>query len=126
MGGFGALNLAVRHPGRVCAAGGQSAALWRTGGQTPEGAFDDAQDFARNDVLGDAGARRRPFGRTRVWLSIGASDPFVAANRALAALLRKQGQAFRYHETPGEHSSAVFWRHATPAFRFYAAALAAC
>jgi S-formylglutathione hydrolase FrmB len=126
MGGFGALNLAVQHRGRFCAVGGESAALWRTGGETPAGAFDDAADFARNDVLGIVRLRRRPFGRTRVWISVGRGDPFYGANSELASTLRAQGQQPRYRAGPGGHSSHTFWTQAPAAFRFYAAALAAC
>ena len=51
MGGFGALDLARLRPKRFCAVGGHSAALWFSGGDTPAGAFDDAADFARHDVI---------------------------------------------------------------------------
>lgn len=52
MGGFGAYDLALLHPHRFCAVGGHSPALWFEGGETAPGAFDDAADFARNDVVG--------------------------------------------------------------------------
>lgn len=42
MGGFGAYDLALLHPGRFCAAGGHSPALWFDGGETAPGAFDSA------------------------------------------------------------------------------------
>ena len=62
MGGFGALDLARLHPGRFCAAGGHSPALWVSGGESAAGAFDDAADFARHDVIARGpyrSARRR-------------------------------------------------------------------
>jgi poly(3-hydroxybutyrate) depolymerase len=40
MGGFGALDLAVHMPGRWCAVGAHSPALWQTAGETAAGAFD--------------------------------------------------------------------------------------
>ncbi len=126
MGGFGALDLAIQHPGRFCAVGGQSAALWRTGGETPAGAFDDATDFGRNDVLGIARARHRALGRTRVWISVGRDDPFYAATAELASILRAHGQPLHYYAGPGGHSFHTFWTQAPAALRFYAAALAAC
>ena len=46
MGGFGAYSIARLRPQRFCAVGGHSAALWRSGGETAPGAFDDAEDFA--------------------------------------------------------------------------------
>jgi S-formylglutathione hydrolase FrmB len=126
MGGFGALDLAIQHPGRFCAAGGESAAMWRTGSETPAGAFDDAADFARNDVLAIARSRHRAFGRTRVWISVGRGDPFYAADAELASTLRTQGQPRRFYTGPGGHDHHTFWSQAPTAFRFYAAALAAC
>ena len=51
MGGFGALDIARLHPGRFCAAGGHSAALFTSGALSAAGAFDDAADFARHDVI---------------------------------------------------------------------------
>ena len=59
MGGFGAFDLARAHPKRFCAVGGHSPAVWRSGGETAPGAFDDAADFARHDVIAGAGAVRR-------------------------------------------------------------------
>jgi S-formylglutathione hydrolase FrmB len=49
VGGFGAYDLARLNPGRFCAVGGHSPALWRSGGETAPGAVDDAEDFARHD-----------------------------------------------------------------------------
>jgi S-formylglutathione hydrolase FrmB len=71
MGGFGALDLARLHPGRFCAVGGHSAALWPTGADSAAGAFDDAEDFARHDVIG-AARSRDPYRSTSVWLDAGA------------------------------------------------------
>ncbi|MBK5221204.1 MAG: alpha/beta hydrolase, partial [Thermoleophilia bacterium] len=51
MGGFGAYDLALKHPGRFCAVSGHSPALWFDGSETAPGAFDDAADFERNDVV---------------------------------------------------------------------------
>src|SRR4051812_30394007 len=126
MGGFGALDLALHHPGHFCAAGSQDGALWADGSETPSGAFDDAADFGRNDVLRAARARRRPFGSTRVWISIGRDDPFYAADRELARVLQAQRQPSRYVETAGGHAWSTVWKSAPEAFRFFATALAAC
>jgi S-formylglutathione hydrolase FrmB len=126
MGGFGALDLALHHPGRFCAAGSQDGALWASGGETPAGAFDDAQDFARNDVLAAARARPHPFGRTRVWISIGRDDPFYGADRELARVLRARRQPSRYIETDGGHAWSTVWKSAPAAFRFFATALRTC
>lgn len=82
MGGFGALDIARLHPGRFCAVGGHSAALWDSGGETPAGAYDDAEDFARHDVLGAARSNPQLYGRTKVWLDVGTEDPVLHADGA--------------------------------------------
>ena len=79
MGGFGAFDLARAHPKRFCAVGGHSPAVWRSGGETAPGAFDDAADFARHDVI--AGADR--FADQTVWLDAGDGDPFRPGDRGV-------------------------------------------
>jgi poly(3-hydroxybutyrate) depolymerase len=117
MGGFGAFDLGRRR--RFCAVGGHSAALWRTGAETPEGAFDDGDDFARNDVLGFA--RPGVYGRARVWIDVGRSDPFHDADVELARRL-----GVRPHVWPGGHGRSYWSEHLGAYLRFYAAALASC
>jgi S-formylglutathione hydrolase FrmB len=120
MGGFGALELARSSPGRFCAVGGHSPALWLTAGETAPGAFDDAEDFARHDLV--AAARKgRPFGRTPVWLDAGDSDPFLTADREFARLIHVP-----LYVSPGGHNRSYWHRHAPDYLRFYAAALASC
>lgn len=127
MGGFGAIFAGLRHPGAFCAIGGHSAALWRTGGETPQGAFDDAADFERNNVMQMASSRRTPLGRnTRVWLDVGDRDPFASADAELARVLRAGGQKVVFHLWPGTHSGSYWNKHIDQYLRFYADALAAC
>ena len=116
MGGFGALDLARLHPRSFCAVGGHSAALWRSGGETAAGAFDDAQDFARHDVVNSPFPFRGP-----VWLDAGASDPFLAADRAFA-----HAHGLRLHVWPGGHEGAYWASHLRAYVRFYAQALRSC
>ena len=125
MGGFGALDLAGRRPGRFCAVGGHSAALWRTPGETAPGAFDDAADFARHDPIARARASVRPPARL-VWLDAGEDDPFRPGQRALLDALRAQGAAPTAHVWPGGHDDGYWDRHWPAYLRFYADALAAC
>jgi S-formylglutathione hydrolase FrmB len=126
MGGFGAYDIARSSPGRFCAVGGHSAAMWRTGGETPAGAFDDAEDFARNDVI-DA-ARRRPSGYegTPLWLDVGERDPFRSADTVLAQALRAGAAPIRFLVWPGAHTSDYWRRHWRDYLGFYASALARC
>jgi enterochelin esterase-like enzyme len=120
MGGFGALDLARLWPRRFCAVGGHSAALWFRGADTPAGAYDDAADFARNDVLG-AARGHSPY-RAPVWIDVGTEDPFLQADTALAHELRADGARVTFHVWPGPHGSSYWHRHMTQYLRFYAAA----
>ena len=127
MGGFGAFSESLRHPGAFCAVGGHSAALWRTGGETPQGAFDSAEDFARNNVIEMASSRRTPLGRnTRVWIDVGSQDPFASADAELVRVLREHGQKVVFHTWPGAHSGSYWNMHVAVYLRFYADALARC
>jgi enterochelin esterase-like enzyme len=126
MGGFGALLTGLRHPGAFCAVGAHSAALWHTGAETPQGAFDDAEDFDRNNIIALAGARSQPFGHTRVWIDVGAQDPFVSADSELARVLRAHGQKITFHVWPGSHSGSYWNKHVDQYLRYYADALADC
>jgi enterochelin esterase-like enzyme len=122
MGGFGAYSIARLRPARFCAVGGHSAALWRSGGETAPGAFDDAEDFARNDVIGIARARgRAAWGSARLWLDGGTEDPFRPGGEALARAL---GITMRHWE--GAHEGDYWRAHYGSYLRFYASALAAC
>jgi S-formylglutathione hydrolase FrmB len=121
MGGFGALDLARLRPARFCAVGGHSPALWRTGGETPAGAFDDAEDFARHDLFGG------PFGGgADVWLDVGRDDPFHDATRAYAALLRRHGRDVTLRIWDGGHDRDYWKRHLRAYLGFYAGALTRC
>jgi S-formylglutathione hydrolase FrmB len=122
MGGFGAFDIARRSPGRFCAVGGHSAAVWTRAGDTAAGAFDDAQDFAAHDLVALAQTRgRTPWGAARLWLDGGADDPFRPGETALAA-----GLGVPLRHWPGGHDGA-YWRAGYRRYlRFYAAALAAC
>jgi len=122
MGGFGALDLARLAPRRFCAVGGHSAALWR--GETPPGAFGDAADFRRHDLLA-AASRGRPY-RSAVWIDVGTRDPFARAGRRLARLLSDRGVQVTYRSWPGSHEPR-YWRAHLPAYLgFYARALGSC
>jgi enterochelin esterase-like enzyme len=116
MGGFGALDLARLHPRRFCAVGGHSAALWRTGGETPAGAFDDAADFARHDVMGLPFRYRGP-----LWIDVGSGDPFRSADEAFG-----RAHHATLHVWPGGHETSYWASHMREYLRFYARGLAAC
>lgn len=117
MGGFGALDLARLAPARFCAVGAHSAALWFSGADTPAGAFDDAEDFARHDLIRFAGART--LYRVPVWIDVGRADPFLLADKALARELRARGTRLHLVVHDGGHSG---WSSRMGQYlRFYAA-----
>jgi S-formylglutathione hydrolase FrmB len=124
MGGFGALDIARLHPGRFCAVGAHSGALWELGGDSAPGAFDDAQDFARHDVLAYARGAR-PYAGTPVWVDVGTDDPFRSADAALARSLRGK-TTVELHVWPGGHDGSYWAGHWNRYLAFYAGALAHC
>jgi enterochelin esterase-like enzyme len=113
MGGFGAL--AIGTGGRFCAVGAQSAALWFHAGDSAAGAFDDAEDFARNGALVAHPARYR----MPVWIDVGASDPFHDADVAYAREVHAQ-----LHVWPGGHTGAYWRAHMRQYLGFFASACA--
>jgi S-formylglutathione hydrolase FrmB len=120
MGGFGALDLARLAPDRFCAVGAHSAALWFRGADTAAGAFDDAEDFARHDLI--RFARTQSLSRTKVWIDVGREDPFFQADTALARELQNAGTHVQLHVHGGGHSG---WSGRMGEYlRFYARACA--
>ena len=120
MGGFGALDLARIAPRRFCAVGAHSPALWFRGADTPAGAFDDAQDFARHDLVG--AARTQTLYRVPVWIDVGRDDPFLHADTALAHELEVHGTHVSLHVHGGGHGG---WSGRMAQYlRFYVAACA--
>ena len=107
MGGYGAILLAERLGATRCAAlAVDSPALWTSADATAPGAFDDAADYARNDVFRGR-ARLRGI---LVRVAIGTSDPFYAATRAfVTGMTPKPVTDFSL----GGHDLA-FWRHSAP------------
>jgi enterochelin esterase-like enzyme len=126
MGGFGAYDLALHDPGRFCAVGGHSPALWLEGGATAPGAFDDAEDFERNDVI--AAVRRDPgaFGPIPIWNDAGTEDPFLVSDVALDEALEAGGADLSARTWPGGHERSYWDKHWTAYLDFYAGALAQC
>jgi pimeloyl-ACP methyl ester carboxylesterase len=110
MGGFGALLLGSK--ARVCAVGAHSPALWLRGGDTPAGAFDDAADFAHNDLLAHP-----PHYRAPVWIDVGTQDPFHDAAVEYAHEIHAQ-----LHVWPGGHDHSYWSAHMRSYFQFYARA----
>jgi poly(3-hydroxybutyrate) depolymerase len=126
MGGFGAYDLALLHPGRFCAVGGHSPALWFEGGETAPGAFDDAADFERNDVVGTVRSNPGAFAGIPVWNDYGDEDPFRVYDEGFDAALEADGADLSTHSWHGGHDSSYWNRHWAAYLAFYAGALAHC
>lgn len=126
MGGFGAYDLARLHPGRFCAVGGHSPALWESAEETAPGAFDDAEDFAGHDVIAAARAQPDPFTTQPIWLDAGEEDPFLAGDEAFASALRSAGAPLTERSWPGGHDEGYWNSHWGAYLSFYAGALRSC
>jgi enterochelin esterase-like enzyme len=126
MGGFGAYDLALLHPGRFCAVGGHSPALWFEGGETAPGAFDDAEDFDRNNVVGMVKADPGAFGGIPIWNDYGNEDPFRGYDEGFDEALEAGGADLSAHSWHGGHDSSYWDRHWPAYLRFYANALRHC
>lgn len=124
MGGYGALHLASLRPRAFCAVGAHSAALYRSYATSASVAFDDAADFARNNVFSAALGGR--FDRLPVWIDSGTDDPFREADAAFASVLLARGTDVRHHEWPGGHRASYWRAHMAEYMNFYASALATC
>ena len=110
MGGYGALLLG--QGGRFCAVGGHSPALWAHGRDTAPGAFDDAEDFARHDIVG----RPPSYGHTPVWIDVGRDDGFRPTDVLYAHEIHAQ-----LHVWPGAHVWSYWSAHMRQYLAFYAA-----
>jgi enterochelin esterase-like enzyme len=122
MGGYGAYDLARLDPGRFCAVGGHSAAIWTKYQDAEGGAFDNARDFARNNVITAARMNPKLYGHAQLWLDVGTQDPyFQATDRQLASALH-----IHLHVWPGGHDYGYWDEHWNDYLGFYAHALAIC
>ena len=105
MGGYGALLLPQKHSGRFVAAIANSPSIWPTFSEATPGAFDDAADFAANDVLADVAQ----FGNTAVRVDCGEDDPFAGA----VGDLHKRAPDLDVNIRSGFHEDAS-WRSYLP------------
>ncbi|KTR11537.1 alpha/beta hydrolase [Curtobacterium luteum] len=108
MGGYGALRFGgLLGASRVRAVAALSPALWTSAGDTARGAFDDAEDFRANTVLG----RQRDLDGIPVRIDVGNGDGFEPAVRTYVdGFTTKPTGGFE----PGAHDAA-FWRRMAPA-----------
>ena len=127
MGGFGSLDIARLNPGRFCAVGAHSPAIWHTGSETAPGAFDDSADLERHDVLRAATDSPGPYLGIPVWVDAGDQDPFRHTGLdEFAEQLRTHGADITFHIWPGTHGGDYWRSHWGDYLRFYSRALARC
>lgn len=126
MGGFGALDLARLAPSRFCAVAAHSPAIWESAGETADGAFDDAEDFDRNNVIEIAGETPNPYRGMHIWIDAGDDDPFLEGDSALEDALRSAGQHPIVRSGSGGHDSAYWNGNWEEYLTFYSRALRHC
>jgi dienelactone hydrolase len=107
MGAYGALRAAEVRPDEFRAVCAVSAALWRSYEDGVGDAFDDAGDYAANDVYADADKLRD----VAVRVDCGEQDPFCTADKAFAAALPEPPAG---GFSPGGHNDA-YWTRVAPA-----------
>ena len=109
MGGFGAYAIARLDPGRFCAVGGHSAALYPGTGNPV-------------NVIAAATANPGLYGHAQLWLDVGAQDPsFTTTDQQLANALH-----IHLHTWPGGHDFGYWNAHWSAYLAFYAHAFATC
>ncbi len=124
-GGFGALDLARLEPRRFCAVGAHSPEIWQRFGDARPGAFDDAVDFSRHDLLKLATQGDYPdVGPIRI--DVGSDDPQLPVVKLLVEALEADGRSVDDHELGGRSAVGLWRANSGNLLRFSAAALRSC
>ncbi len=126
MGGYGAFAISRLSPERFCAIGGHSPAIWENAGETADGAFDDAADFERNNIIEAAKLKPNPYRKTRLWIDAGDDDPFLAGDQAFQQALQDSGLDPIVRGSSGGHDSEYWNGNWREYLGFYARALNNC
>lgn len=114
MGGYGAIKIALKHPGLFQAAGSLSGAFDAT--DPPFAALFPSHTAEMGRIFGapDSATRRESdvfllagnaatAGAPAIYVDCGESDRFLASNRKLVEILQRRGFTYEYHETAGAH-----------------------
>ncbi len=114
MGGYGALLLALRHPGTFASASSMSGffsprQLLEFAPADPQRMWGDTARERQHDVQVLVQDKRRSE-RLRILFDCGTSDGMLSANREFAERLRRLHIAHRYDECPGGHTWE-YWKH---------------
>jgi len=124
MGGYGALLLALRHPGCFASATSTSGffsphVLREYVGNVEDRVWGSAQRLAEHDVAALIREPERHAG-LRLAFDCGVDDPRLVDNRALHELLEELGIAHGYAEHAGGHDWDYWREHLTDHVRFHA------
>ena len=125
MGGYGAMKLALKHPGIFASVASHSSAfdsghkpsesehkeVVRVFGANPEG--------GPNDVFALAG-KLNPKAAPAIWIDCGTSDRLLDSNRRFHRRLAKLGVRHTYREYPGIHEWDYWDAHFPDALKFHA------
>ncbi len=125
MGGFGALLQLRDAPARWCGVGAHSPAIFFAAEDTAPGAFDDAEDFAANDLIASAG-EPGAFGTAPIRIDIGADDPFEPATQAFVDTATSAGTEVALSVEDGGHEGSYWDARWSDYLGYYADVLADC
>jgi putative tributyrin esterase len=118
MGGYGALKLGLKYPGRFSLTGSFSGAplATDTAYHTLMDEFGPMGSAARaeNDLLALVRDARVPAG-SYFYIDCGSGDELLAENRAFIQAMSARPLAYEYHEVPGTHGWE-FWDRRLPVF----------
>jgi enterochelin esterase-like enzyme len=112
-GGYGALNIALHHPGEFALI--ESWSGYMTADRLP-GVFGRTAAVHRYNspaLWAPVVASQLRAGHTYIWFYSAAGDPLSRQNRAFSAELSALGVAHHYFQTPGKHNWAL-WRRFMP------------
>ena len=118
MGGYGAMNIALRHPELFALAASMSGALDTT---RPSSVFSYGREAEVNAWFGPPGSVTRrdndvyrlaaqavPANLPYFYLDCGVDDAWFGVNREFAEVLKARGIAHEFHEESGDHNW-VYW-----------------
>ena len=123
MGGLGAIQLALNHPGEFDVVGLRSPALRRSFDPDDAPFFGDSSYYADYDpfVL----VNRAPsLAGLSLYIIIGDQDPWLDRTQEFRTLLDQKQVPYDWHVYPGRHSGVFFGSHLDEELAFYAAHLA--
>ena len=103
---------------RFCAVGGHSPAVFERGNDDISFGFDNAADFARNDLIGIA-RKRSPYDAP-VWIDVGDQDLLRPADALLARELRAARRGRQLPRLAGQPRRRLLGPHFAEYLRFYA------